>query len=60
MTITEAIRELGYPAEGGAIEYWVEYTPPDATQQEIEDLLQSGFVVPTERLETQHRSFIQR
>jgi hypothetical protein len=42
----------------GTIEYWVEYTPPDATARELEELLQSGFIIPTEKLATEHRSFM--
>jgi len=42
----------------GTIEYWVEYTPPDATAQELEELLQAGFIIPTEKLATDHRSFM--
>lgn len=44
--------------EAETVEYWVQYTPPDATAREIEELLQAGYVIPTEKLETEHRSFV--
>lgn len=51
--------QLDTPNKGaGTVEYWVEYTPPDATPQEIEELLQGGFIIPTEKLATEHRSFM--
>lgn len=50
---------VGLPTNetGAVISYWVEYTPPDATPKEIEQLLQAGCVIPTEKLETEHQSF---
>lgn len=44
--------------EAGTTEYWVQYTPPDATPREIEELIQAGLVIPTENLATEHRSFM--
>ncbi len=41
----------------GFVEYWVEFTPPDATAGEVEHLLEAGFVIPTDKLATEHRSF---
>lgn len=43
--------------KSGTVEYWVEYDPPDATVREIDDLLQAGYVIPTEKLATEHRRF---
>jgi hypothetical protein len=43
--------------EAGTVSYWIEYTPPDATPTEIEELSQEGYVIPTDKLETEHRSF---
>jgi hypothetical protein len=44
-------------SEAGMVEYWVEYLPPDATSREIGELAQEGYVIPTEKLQTEHRSF---
>jgi len=41
----------------GSVEYWVEYTPPDATPAEVAGLLEEGYVIPTEKLTTEHASF---
>ena len=51
--------QLDAPNKGaGTLEYWVEYTPPDATAREVDDLMQAGIVVPTEKLTTEHRTFM--
>jgi hypothetical protein len=41
----------------GTVEYWVEYTPPDATPAEVAELFEQGYVIPTEKLTTEHSSF---
>jgi hypothetical protein len=55
MTTMIRLTEAQYDA--GTVEYWVEYTPPDATAQEIKQLMQDGFVIPTEKIATEHRRF---
>jgi hypothetical protein len=58
MTDTQRVRWDDYRKEGGGtVEYWVAYTPPSATAQEIAALTQAGYVIPTEKLETPHSSF---
>lgn len=46
--------------EPGTVDYWVEYVPPDAKAHEIEELLRAGHEIPTEKMETEHRSFVIR
>ena len=41
----------------GTVEYWVEYIPPDATARERADLLQAGYLIPSDKLQTEHRTF---
>jgi hypothetical protein len=41
----------------GTVEFWAEYTPPDVTVQEFAELTNSGHVIPTEKLESEHKSF---
>jgi len=44
----------------GNVEYWFEYIPPEATPKELAELRQAGYVVPTERIETPHQTFVVR
>ena len=57
MTTTLSLRGEINSLGPGTLEYWVEYTSPQATREEIADLHQSGYVIPTEKLQTQHQSF---
>jgi len=58
MTDTERLVWDRRDEEGrGTVEYWVEYTPPAVTTKEAANLLQSGYVIPAEKLETPHASF---
>jgi hypothetical protein len=41
----------------GTVEYWVEYTPPNATSQQVNELMEDGYYIPTEKLETEHSAF---
>jgi hypothetical protein len=41
----------------GTVDYWVAYTPPSATPKELDHFNRAGYVLPTEKLETEHRSF---
>ncbi len=43
--------------EAGTEEYWVTYTPPQVTEQDSQEMLDAGIVIPTEKLETEHLSF---
>jgi len=55
--MTTMLRVAAGRKEAGRVEYWVKYTPPAATPKEVEELLQCGYTIPTEKLETDHRSF---
>jgi hypothetical protein len=58
MTQTEPVQWTAYRGDGpGTVDCWVDYTPPAATDQEIASLQQAGYIIPTEKLETQHSSF---
>ncbi len=47
-----------YPStESGAIHYSVEFDPPDAKPNELNDLWRSGYLIPTARLRTEDKSF---
>lgn len=54
LSLRDEINSFGGP---GTLEYWVEYTPPQATRVEISSLLESGYIIPTEKLQTQHQCF---
>lgn len=41
----------------GTVEYWAEYTPPEMTAQEFDELTNSSHVIPNEKLESEHKSF---
>jgi hypothetical protein len=41
----------------GMIEYWVEFAPPRPTKQDLVELQEAGFVVPTETIESEHQKF---
>jgi hypothetical protein len=57
MTDTERV-QWNYPFDaGGTVEYWVEFYPPIAPAKELDAVTDSGFVIPTRRLETEHSSF---
>jgi hypothetical protein len=41
----------------GTVEYWVDYTPPEATAAEAEALFEAGYIIPTQKLSTEHKTF---
>jgi hypothetical protein len=43
--------------DSGTITYWVDFDPPDASPQELNDLWRDGFLIPTEKLRTKEASF---
>jgi hypothetical protein len=58
MTDTEHVEWSDYEKDGpGTVEYWVEYEPPAVTDGEAATVQQAGYIIPTEKLETQHSSF---
>jgi hypothetical protein len=42
----------------GTVEYWVEYVPPEASAKDLAELQQAGYIIPTEKIETAHLSFV--
>jgi hypothetical protein len=60
LTTREGIRDKIRSFGPGTVEYWVEYKPPKATPAEIAELLQAGYIIPTETLHTEHQSFTLR
>lgn len=60
MTTSLNIRAQLNNFKPATVEFWVEYDPPNATPKEVDELLESGFVIPTEKLATEHWSFTLR
>lgn len=60
MTTSANLRGVYARFGPGTVEYWVEYTPPKATPQEVEDLQQAGYIIPTGKLHTEHQRFTLR
>jgi hypothetical protein len=58
ITVSEDIRQNYRNWEPGRIEYWAEYIPPKATPEELVELRQAGYVVPAEKIETLHQTFV--
>ena len=44
--------------EPGTVEYWVDFSPPFLTPQELAESVKAGYVIPAEILQTPHRSFV--
>ena len=57
VTNTESIRNQTFDLEAGTVEYWAVYDPPQATAKEVAELQQAGYNIPTEPIETGHRTF---
>ncbi|MGB7985839.1 MAG: hypothetical protein WCF54_11800 [Terracidiphilus sp.] len=55
---SENIRKRIEGLKPGIVEYWVEFIPPQATIWDITELQKVGYIVPTEKIETAHQSFI--
>lgn len=55
--MTATLRLTPPSKEPGTVEYWAEYWPPNLTKQESEELVEAGYVIPTEKMETEHASF---
>ena len=55
---SENLRERLGKVAPGTIEYWAEYLPPEANENELAELQQAGYVVPIEKVETAHQSFV--
>jgi hypothetical protein len=56
-SMTTMLRVMLVNKEAGTEEYWVTYTPPNVTEQDRRKLFDAGMMIPTEELETEHRSF---
>ena len=57
IVLSENLHQQLGKVEPGTIEYWAEYTPPEASPEELAELEQAGYVVPTRRIESEHRTF---
>ena len=57
MTITVALPSLYFSRKSGTIRYWVEFNPPDAAPQVLNDLWRDGYLIPTEKLRTKQSTF---
>ena len=58
ITSSENIRERLGELDPGTVEYWAEYVPPEATPKELAELREAGYIVPTEKIQTAHHSFV--
>lgn len=57
VTTTESIRDQTNDLEVGTVEHWAVYDPPQATAKEATELEEAGYIIPTEKIETEHRTF---
>ena len=57
ITVSESFRGRFQNLKPGTVEYWVEYVPPEVKTEELIELQRSGYVIPTERIETVHQTF---
>jgi hypothetical protein len=58
ITVSDNFRSELRNFDPGTVEYWVEYVPPEASAKELAELQQAGNIVPTEKIETAHQSFV--
>jgi hypothetical protein len=56
--MSESIRDFYRTLDRGTVEYWVEYVPPQVSAKEFAELQQAGYIVPTEKIETAHQTFV--
>jgi hypothetical protein len=56
--VSESLRGRFQEIKSGTVEYWIEYVPPEASAKEFAELVQSGYIIPTEKIETAHKTFI--
>jgi hypothetical protein len=57
LTSTENLRHRFTSLGSGTVDYWVKFTPPMATPEEVSALKRTGYCIPTESIETPHRTF---
>lgn len=60
ITVSESLRGRFQNLQPGTVEYWVEYIPPEASAKELAELQQAGYIIPTEKIETAHQTFVVR
>jgi len=58
VTASENLHERLGKVDPGTVEYWVEYIPPKANAKNLTELQMAGYIVPTEKIETAHQSFV--
>jgi hypothetical protein len=57
ITMSQGIRDFYRNLDRGTVEYWVEYVPPEVSAKELAELQQTGYIVPTKKIETAHQTF---
>jgi hypothetical protein len=57
VVFSDRITESREKLEPGTVEYWAEYIPPEAKPEELAELERAGYVVPTRKVESEHRIF---
>jgi hypothetical protein len=60
LTIGRSVRGIFDSLKAGTVTYWFTYTPPQGTADELAELQQKGYVLPSRKLETAHLSFVIR
>jgi hypothetical protein len=58
IVVSDTIRAHLRNLKPGIVEYWVEYAPPEVTPKEVDELQQAGYIIPTEKIETAHQTFV--
>lgn len=60
VSLTKNVRRDFRDRKPGTVEIWAEYQPPEVKPAELAALEQVGYIIPTEKIETEHRSFVIR
>jgi hypothetical protein len=57
ISVTQNVRRVFRDQKPGTAEIWAEYVPPEVKPEERIALEQAGYMIPTDKIETEHRSF---
>jgi hypothetical protein len=57
IVVSKSLRGLFQGLKPGTVDYRAEYSPPEATPKELAELKRAGYIVPTEMIESAHKSF---
>jgi hypothetical protein len=55
---SQNLHEILTKIDPGTVEYWFQYVPPEAGAKDLAELQQAGYIIPTEKIETAHQSFV--